>query len=132
MIQLWQMSIYGESNGEMVRPAPSRPVSRQRTEPRCDAQAELDSHVAMVCGKRLSRAEVKKMACGGAALLVAVTIATVVTLAGGRTAGAGAGGVGTIAALEAAEHDIAACVDDDAGLTEFLVQQQLRLLICKK
>ena len=129
------MSIYGESNGEMVRPAPSRPVSRQRTEPRCDAQAglsplaagELDLHVAMVCGsKRLSRAEVKKMACGGAALLVAVTIATVVTLAGGRTAGAGAGSPGTIAALEAAEHDTAACVDDDAGLTEFLVQQQFR------
>ena len=44
------------------------------------------------------------MACGGAALLVAVTIATVVTLGGGRTAGAGAGGPGTIAALEAAEH----------------------------
>ena len=96
MIQLWQMSIYGESNGGMVRSAPSRPVSCQRTEPRCDAQAELDSHVAMVCGnKRLSRAEVKKMACGGAALLVVVTIATVVTLAGGRTAGAGAGGDAT-------------------------------------
>ena len=76
------MSIYGESNGDMVRPAPSRPVSCQRTEPRCDAQAELDSHVTMVCGKRLSRAQVNKMTCGGVALFVAVTIATVVTLAG--------------------------------------------------
>jgi hypothetical protein len=82
----------------------------------------------MICGKRISRADAKKMACGGAALLVAVTIATVVALAGGRTAGSGAGGPSTtvVAGLEAAEHDTIACVDDDAGLTEFLTQQQFR------